>query len=94
MSSKKRSSKKGSSPVNVPEELLVPKIEFIPHSVDPAENEACALSLVVPDSRNYRPCVGSFRSGNKPTESPSHLAPHWSPDPERRAWSLPYRRKL
>nr|VDC76487.1 unnamed protein product [Brassica rapa] len=33
-------------------------------------------------------------SGNKPTESPSHLAPHWSPDPERRAWSLPYRRKL
>ncbi|KAF2550832.1 hypothetical protein F2Q68_00034418 [Brassica cretica] len=34
----------------------------------------CALSLVVPDSRNYRPCVGSFRGGDKPTESPwEHL---------------------
>uniref|UniRef100_A0A0D3E8H6 Uncharacterized protein n=1 Tax=Brassica oleracea var. oleracea TaxID=109376 RepID=A0A0D3E8H6_BRAOL len=32
MSSKKRSSKKGSLPANVPEELLVPKIEFVPHS--------------------------------------------------------------
>ncbi|KAG2255562.1 hypothetical protein Bca52824_074856 [Brassica carinata] len=41
MSSKKRSSKKGSSPANVSEEFLVPKIEFVPHSVDPAENEAC-----------------------------------------------------
>ncbi|KAF2563552.1 hypothetical protein F2Q70_00016672 [Brassica cretica] len=36
MSSKKRSSKKGSLPANVPEELLVPKIEFVPHLVDPA----------------------------------------------------------
>ncbi|KAF3536182.1 hypothetical protein F2Q69_00023201 [Brassica cretica] len=40
MSSKKRSSKKGSLPANVPEELVVPKIEFVPHSVDPTENEA------------------------------------------------------
>ncbi|KAF2530823.1 hypothetical protein F2Q70_00029946 [Brassica cretica] len=40
MSSKKRSSNKGSLPANVSEELLVPKIEFVPHSVDPAENEA------------------------------------------------------
>ncbi|KAG2282341.1 hypothetical protein Bca52824_053561 [Brassica carinata] len=40
MSSKKRSSKKGSLPANIPEELHVPKIEFVPHSVDPAENEA------------------------------------------------------
>ncbi|KAF3611326.1 hypothetical protein DY000_02048537 [Brassica cretica] len=37
MSSKKRSSKKGSLPANVSEELCVPKMEFVPHSVDPAE---------------------------------------------------------
>ncbi|KAL0705692.1 hypothetical protein Bca4012_072117 [Brassica carinata] len=40
MSSKKRSSKKGSLPANVSEELRVPKMDFVPHSVDPAENEA------------------------------------------------------
>ncbi|KAF3572554.1 hypothetical protein F2Q69_00059943 [Brassica cretica] len=40
MSSKKRSLKKGSLPANVFEKVLVPKIEFVPHSVDPAENEA------------------------------------------------------
>ncbi|KAF3534430.1 hypothetical protein DY000_02038890 [Brassica cretica] len=40
MSSKKRSSKKGSLPANVSEELRVPKMEFVPHSIDPAENEA------------------------------------------------------
>ena len=40
MSSKKRTSKKGSSSANVHEELLVLKVEFVPHSVDPAENEA------------------------------------------------------
>ncbi|KAF2533289.1 hypothetical protein F2Q70_00030828 [Brassica cretica] len=40
MSSKKKTSKKGTSSADVHEELLVPKIEFVPHSVDPAENEA------------------------------------------------------
>ena len=44
MSSKKKTSKKGtsrgSSSADVHEELLVPKIEFVPHSVDMAENEA------------------------------------------------------
>ncbi|KAF3602748.1 hypothetical protein F2Q69_00036251 [Brassica cretica] len=40
MSSKKRSSKKGSLPANVSEELRVPKMEFVPHSLDPTENEA------------------------------------------------------
>uniref|UniRef100_A0A0D3BI93 Uncharacterized protein n=1 Tax=Brassica oleracea var. oleracea TaxID=109376 RepID=A0A0D3BI93_BRAOL len=39
MSSKKRSSKKGSLPANVSEELCVLKMEFVPHSVDPAEIE-------------------------------------------------------
>ncbi|KAG5374385.1 hypothetical protein IGI04_042302 [Brassica rapa subsp. trilocularis] len=40
MSSKKKISRKGSSSASAHEELLVPKIEFVPHSVNPAENEA------------------------------------------------------
>ncbi|KAF2583195.1 hypothetical protein F2Q68_00004319 [Brassica cretica] len=56
MSSKKRSSKKGSSPANVSEEPLVPKIEFVPHSVDPAENEAwwvaCYGSITPPKEKS------------------------------------------
>uniref|UniRef100_A0A0D3A7M8 Uncharacterized protein n=1 Tax=Brassica oleracea var. oleracea TaxID=109376 RepID=A0A0D3A7M8_BRAOL len=35
-----RRGKKGSLPANVSEELRVPKMEFVPHSVEPAENEA------------------------------------------------------
>uniref|UniRef100_A0A0D3CD99 Uncharacterized protein n=1 Tax=Brassica oleracea var. oleracea TaxID=109376 RepID=A0A0D3CD99_BRAOL len=46
MSSKKRSSKKGSLPANVFEELRVPKMEFVPHSVDLAENEAWQVRRV------------------------------------------------
>ncbi|KAF3489405.1 hypothetical protein F2Q69_00052932 [Brassica cretica] len=57
MSSKKRSSKKGSLPVNVPEELLVPKIEFVSYSVDPAENEAwwvaCYGSITPPKEKSF-----------------------------------------
>uniref|UniRef100_A0A0D3AW17 Uncharacterized protein n=1 Tax=Brassica oleracea var. oleracea TaxID=109376 RepID=A0A0D3AW17_BRAOL len=57
MSSKKRSSKKGSLPANVPEELLAPKIEFVPHSVDPAENEAwgvaCYGSITLPKEKSF-----------------------------------------
>ncbi|KAF3549368.1 hypothetical protein DY000_02004190 [Brassica cretica] len=57
MSSKKRSLKKGSLPANVPEELLVPKIEFVPHSVDPAENEtwwvACYGSITPPKEKSF-----------------------------------------
>uniref|UniRef100_A0A0D3BVF0 Uncharacterized protein n=1 Tax=Brassica oleracea var. oleracea TaxID=109376 RepID=A0A0D3BVF0_BRAOL len=57
MSSKKRSSKKGSLPENVPEELLVQKIEFVPHSVDPAENEAwwvaCYGSITPPKEKSF-----------------------------------------
>ncbi|KAF3523895.1 hypothetical protein F2Q69_00048338 [Brassica cretica] len=57
MSSKKRSSKKGSLPANVPEELRVPKMEFVPHSVDPAENEAwwvaCYGSITPPLEKSF-----------------------------------------
>ncbi|KAF3593679.1 hypothetical protein DY000_02021663 [Brassica cretica] len=57
MPSKKRSSKKGSLPANVSEELLVRKIEFGPHSVDPAENEAwwvaCYGSITPPKEKSF-----------------------------------------
>ncbi|KAL0836170.1 hypothetical protein Bca101_088059 [Brassica carinata] len=57
MTSKKRSSKKGSFPTNVSEELRVPKMEFVPHSVDPAENEvwwmACYGSITPPKEKSF-----------------------------------------
>uniref|UniRef100_A0A0D3A4I2 Uncharacterized protein n=1 Tax=Brassica oleracea var. oleracea TaxID=109376 RepID=A0A0D3A4I2_BRAOL len=57
MSSKKRSSKKGSLPANVSEELRVPKMEFVPHSVDSAENEAwwvaCYGSITPPLEKSF-----------------------------------------
>ncbi|KAF3499463.1 hypothetical protein F2Q69_00040693 [Brassica cretica] len=61
MSSKKRSSKKGSLPANVSEELRVPKMEFVPHSVDPAENEAwwvaCYGSITPPKEKSFPDAV-------------------------------------
>ena len=36
MSSKKKIAKKGSSSASAYEELIVPKMEFVPHSVHPA----------------------------------------------------------
>ncbi|KAF3494295.1 hypothetical protein DY000_02053901 [Brassica cretica] len=65
MSSKKRSSKKGYLPANVPEELLVPKIEFVPHSVDPAENEAwwvACYGSITPPSRSTSEFLEIMRS--------------------------------
>ncbi|KAF3502164.1 hypothetical protein F2Q69_00040940 [Brassica cretica] len=57
MSSKKRSSKKGSSPANVSDELRVAKMEFVSHSVDPAENEAwwvaCYGSITPPKEKSF-----------------------------------------
>ncbi|KAF3599065.1 hypothetical protein F2Q69_00034405 [Brassica cretica] len=57
MSSKKRSSKKGSLPANVSEELRVPKMEFVHHSVDPAKNEAwwvaCYGSITPPIEKSF-----------------------------------------
>uniref|UniRef100_A0A0D2ZSW2 Uncharacterized protein n=1 Tax=Brassica oleracea var. oleracea TaxID=109376 RepID=A0A0D2ZSW2_BRAOL len=57
MSSKKRSSKKGSLPANISEELRVPKMEFVPYSVNPAENEAwwvaCYGSITPPLEKSF-----------------------------------------
>uniref|UniRef100_A0A0D2ZY57 Uncharacterized protein n=1 Tax=Brassica oleracea var. oleracea TaxID=109376 RepID=A0A0D2ZY57_BRAOL len=57
MSSKKRSSNKGSFPANVSEELREPKMKFVPHSVDPAENEAwwvaCYGSITPPKEKSF-----------------------------------------
>ncbi|KAF2562296.1 hypothetical protein F2Q70_00017653 [Brassica cretica] len=57
MSSKKRSSKKGSLPANVSKELRVPKMEFVPHSVVPAKNEAwwvaCYGSITLPKEKSF-----------------------------------------
>ena len=40
MSRKKKIARKESSSASAHEELIVSKMEFVPHSVDPAENEA------------------------------------------------------
>ncbi|KAL0705292.1 hypothetical protein Bca4012_071717 [Brassica carinata] len=57
MSSKKRSSKKGFLSANVSEEIPVPKMEFVPYSVDPAENEAwwvaCYGSITSPIEKSF-----------------------------------------
>ncbi|CAG7862757.1 unnamed protein product [Brassica rapa] len=57
MSSKKKTSQKGTSSADVHEELLVPKIEFVPHSVDPAENEAWWVarygSITPPNEKSF-----------------------------------------
>uniref|UniRef100_A0A0D3BXJ0 Uncharacterized protein n=1 Tax=Brassica oleracea var. oleracea TaxID=109376 RepID=A0A0D3BXJ0_BRAOL len=62
MSSKKRSSKKGTLPANVSEDLRVPKMEFVPHSVDPAKNEAwwvaCYGSNTPPKEKSFPHLIG------------------------------------
>ncbi|KAF2533150.1 hypothetical protein F2Q70_00029057 [Brassica cretica] len=57
MSSKKKIARKGSSSASAHEELLVLKIEFVPHSVDPAENEAWWVahygSMTTPKEKSF-----------------------------------------
>uniref|UniRef100_A0A0D3DKV4 Uncharacterized protein n=1 Tax=Brassica oleracea var. oleracea TaxID=109376 RepID=A0A0D3DKV4_BRAOL len=40
MKTSKRGTSRGSSSEDVHDEILVPKVEFVPHSIDPAENAA------------------------------------------------------
>ncbi|KAG5410965.1 hypothetical protein IGI04_007284 [Brassica rapa subsp. trilocularis] len=57
ISSKKKIAKKGSSSASAYEELIVPKTEFVPHSVHPAENEAWWVahygSLTPPKEKSF-----------------------------------------
>ncbi|KAF3514457.1 hypothetical protein F2Q69_00008138 [Brassica cretica] len=57
MPSKKKIAKKGSSSASAYEELIVPKMEFVPHSVHPAENEAWWVahygSLTPPKEKSF-----------------------------------------
>uniref|UniRef100_A0A0D2ZWH6 Uncharacterized protein n=1 Tax=Brassica oleracea var. oleracea TaxID=109376 RepID=A0A0D2ZWH6_BRAOL len=54
---KKKIAKKGSSSASAYEELIVPKMEFVPHSVHPAENEAWWVahygSLTPPKEKSF-----------------------------------------
>uniref|UniRef100_A0A0D3DA68 Uncharacterized protein n=1 Tax=Brassica oleracea var. oleracea TaxID=109376 RepID=A0A0D3DA68_BRAOL len=57
MSSKKKIAKKGSSSASAYEKLIVPKMEFVPHSVHPAEKEAWWVahygSLTPPKEKSF-----------------------------------------
>ena len=57
MSSKKKIAKKGSSSASAYEELIVPKMEFVPHSVHPTENEAWWVahygSMIPPKEKSF-----------------------------------------
>ncbi|KAF3558936.1 hypothetical protein F2Q69_00015191 [Brassica cretica] len=53
----KRGTSRGSSSEGVHDDILVPKVEFMPHSIDPSENATWWMARIWFDYSSYRNVV-------------------------------------